>query len=152
MTSHGEKEEELEPLEDLEEIDVTGCADDDDELKRRFEEKTGCTNSRIETWVTAGKEMVRQSQQENTAVVIKLNDKSFTWGTVKFFLKGKYLGVRTSRREAKERAVMVFLGDGHCFWPMGFDSINFAAIYPTGALAPVDGGTSAPPALPTPNA
>ena len=39
MTESDRKEEELEILEGLEEIDVTECAEDNEQLKRKFQDK-----------------------------------------------------------------------------------------------------------------
>ncbi|KAL2056596.1 hypothetical protein ABVK25_002990 [Lepraria finkii] len=119
MTDRGEEEEELEGLE---EIDVTDWAEDDKLLKRRFEEKTGCTDSQIEGWITSGKVSVRESHQETTAIVIKLNSGD---GAVRFFQGGKDLGARQTYPGAKKKSVMVFLGVGHSFWLIRNASVKY---------------------------
>lgn len=78
--------------------------------------------SHIEGWITSGKVSVRESHQETTAIVVKLNSGD---GAVRFFQGGKDLGARQTYPGAKTKAVMVFLGVGHSFWLIRNASVKY---------------------------
>ena len=65
---------------------------------------------------------VRESYQETTAVVVKLNSGD---GAVRFFKGDEDLGARQTYPGAKKRVVMVFLSAGHSIWLIGSASVKY---------------------------
>lgn len=136
----GSKEENSEPLQGLEEIDVTSYVEDNKELQYKFEEKicqischyhisrskltrshTNSRGSKILGWITPEEVFVGEPRTEPTAVVIKLNEGK---GAVRFFAGSQDLGIRRTKPDSKDAAVMVFLDANHSFWVIGNASVK----------------------------
>lgn len=62
-----------------------------------------------------------EPRTEPTAVVIKLNKGE---GAVRFFEGSQDLGIRLTKLESKDAAVMVFLNANHSFWVIGNASVK----------------------------
>jgi len=110
--------------EKLERVDVTDCAEDDNELKRIFKEKTRRTDCDVGPWTPGNPPTARGPYGHTTALVVKHNSGD---GTVKIFLGNRNVDTIQTNPDSEKGVEMIVLEHGYYCWWMLDAEVKFIA-------------------------